>query len=194
MRKFLKDFSRTEIRDIAINYSQNPVVNLWAETYGISTYMLKKLLYKAIYDCIVENNVAIAILDSIKNRAMQHSKNGKSSALYYFNIKYEKVVAERKEFMLSDEDAVWLTRDYAASPLKKEDFCFENAVSRGLLSKSLLHVTCNCLVEYTVVDVLEEKALAADGCNPVIVEELFEKIARARRRYEQNHSKKPQKA
>ena len=25
MRKFLKDFSRTEIRDIAINYSQNPL-------------------------------------------------------------------------------------------------------------------------------------------------------------------------
>ncbi len=188
MRKYLKDFSRTEIRDIAISYSKNPIASQCAEIHEISTDMLKKLLYKAISDCIVENDVAYAILESIKKRAIWHSKEGKEAAIYCFNKKYKQVVSARKAFMLSDEEAIRITKTYSYSSLSKKQFCFENAITCSLLDRTLLYTTCNCMVEDDIVEVLNEKALSYDSCNEFLVDELFEKIAKARRRFRQEHS------
>ncbi len=188
MKKYLKDFSRSEIKDIALSYSQNSVPNQCARKFGISTDMLKKLLYKAISDCIVEDDVACIILESIKERAIRHSKEGKEASVYCFNKKYKQVVSQRKAFMLSDEEAVRITKMYSTSIFGKKQFCFKNDITCRLLNKTLLYTTCNCMVDDDIVEALNEKALSYDSCNEVIVNELFEKIAKARRRFRQEHS------
>ena len=188
MRKFLKDFSRAEIREIAINYSQEPVVSRWSEVYGISADMLKKLRYKAISDCIVENDAAKIILESVRKRAILHSEEGKDAALYSFSKKCEMLISARKSFMLPDEEAVLLTQEYASSSLSKKQFCAENALTCSLFDRALIHVTCDCMVEDDVVEALEEKALSSDLYDEITVNELFEKIAKARRRFTQVHS------
>ena len=188
MKKYLKNFSRSDIRDIAISYSQNVLPSQCAKEFGISTNMLKKLLYKAISDCIVEGDVAIIILASIRDRAIRHSKEGKETAIYCFNKKYEQVVSDRKAFMFSDEEAILITKNYASSPLNKKQFCHKNIMTCSLLDRTLLHTTCNCMVDDDVVEALKKKALLYDSCNEMVVSELFEKIATARRRFRQEHS------
>ncbi len=185
MRKKQKSFSRIEIRDIAIKFSKNPSLVNCAKELGITGIVLKSLLYDSISKCIVEADMANVFLKVIREFVIQ---NGDDSALIGFNLICKQIIAKRKSFMLSNYQAICITIRYSSSPLNKKQFCFENAITCSLLDRTLLYTTCNCMVEDDIVEALNKKALSHDSCNESLVNELFEKIAEARRKFRQEHS------
>ena len=190
MSKKLKDFSRLEIYDFVIEYALSPLctsLEECAKSYGISQYMAKKLVYKAISDCIVDDNVVDILADKAQRSASKHAYDeGICQAPFSTYQKYQSLKEERKNFTIPQEDGIKLVIEYAASPLSKETFCEKNAISKTLFDRTFVQVISNCLVADDIVKSLYRKAFEASR-NPYKVNKLFEKLWKARKQFQKSH-------
>lgn len=188
--KRVSDFSRKEIYDFIMTYCFSPLFSTLEElaaSYNISKQTAKKLIYRSIQDCIVENDVVDILCDKAYHSAFLHAcQDGISKAPSSTYNKYETLKKNRKLFCLSDEECTGVAISYLVSPLNKADFCKQYPMTKALLDRTLKKVIIEGLISDNIVEDLHQKALSFSS-NPASVDTLFEKLLKARAEYQKQH-------
>lgn len=182
------DFSRKEVYQFVIDYVDCPLFNTLedcATSYNISTRIAKQLIYRAVAECIVEDNIVDILCNKAYQSAFQHACQEQiHKAPHSAYVKYEQLKKVRQSFCLTDEQSVEIVILYIASPLNKKLFCEENAITRALFDRTLKIAIIHRLISDDMVEDLREKALYTSSSTSS-VNSLFESLKLARANYQQ---------
>lgn len=187
-KKQKSDFSRKEVYDFVFDYAHCPLFNTLedcANSYHISIRMAKQLIYRAISECIVEDDTVAILCQKSYQSAFQHACQEKIyKAPYSAYTKYEQLKKERQRFCLSSEETIRIVVSYLASPLNKELFCVENAMTKALFDRTLKIAILHQLISDDMVEDLRQKALHSTS-DASAVNSLFDSLKLARASYQQ---------
>ncbi len=183
-KRYLKDYSRKEIQDFVLTYCYSPLyddLEDCAKSYGLSVNMAKKFIYTAISKCIVEDDVVEILFRKSHLSAVRHCiLDGIHVAPQSCYQKYSNLNTERKLFKFSDTEAIEIALMYAGSPLRKSNFCSENAMTKAILDQTLRRAIVENLISDSLVTDLQNKALSF-AADTEKVKQFFEKLWKQRK-------------
>ena len=183
-KRYLKDYSRKEIQTFVSTYCYCPLYdNLeeCARDHELSIQMAKKFIYTAISKCIVEDDVVGILFGKSYLSATRHSYlDGIHAAPQSCYRKYSDLNLERKLFKFSDTETIEIALMYAASPLRKSDFCSKSAMTKAIFDQTLIRAIVENLISDDIVTDLQNKALSF-AADTEKVKQFFEKLWKQRK-------------
>ena len=169
-KRYLKDYSRKEIQTFVSTYCYCPLYdNLeeCARDHELSIQMAKKFIYTAISKCIVEDDVVGILFGKSYLSATRHS--------YLDGIHAAPQSCYRKY-----SETIEIALMYAASPLRKSDFCSKNAMTKAIFDQTLIRAIVENLISDDIVTDLQNKALSF-AADTEKVKQFFEKLWKQRK-------------
>lgn len=157
-QKTARDFSRTQIKEIAEDYAYSSIkrtASYYAAEYGISECTFYTLMEKAV----VEGIVSSKIVDLMQAKAMANAKikagaPGKKRSWKH----YELLKARRETYCFSSKKKLkQITTDFVNSDLSLTDFAKQNCMTVDLLKRTIDTSIDMNLLSSDVLSLLIEK-------------------------------------
>lgn len=134
--KKITDFSRSEIRTIAKQYSRTD--DILAIKYQTSLETMYRILEKAI----IQHIVSTEEIELMKKKAISNASSYASAGVIIrVQQHYDMLMQKRNEFLFSKSEAVAIIKDYLSSPLTLREFCDENYLDTKTFLKTLIQVS-----------------------------------------------------
>lgn len=182
MERKVRDFSRSEINQIAVHYATTSCdfsALYYAGLYNISESTFYSLIGKAIKEHIVSEQIAKMIaVKSARNSERHGGDGGKERS----KARYRRLMEQRKVFEFSRDTREYYTIEYANSDyaVDMKVFAGIHYMSRVLLQRTLVSAVVDNIVGDEVVEKLRQKALQH---NPAWhVERLFRTLKQQRQK------------
>lgn len=145
-----------------------------------------KKIYSLLEKAVIENVVDNSIVELMAAKAAYNSSIKAGGAGRIRSEKHYTYLKQRREqYMLTKEQAIDFTSEYAKSDLSKEDFCRSKFLTIALLNRTISKAIIESWVSDNIVDVLKEKSLKKSSTKKVL--DFLEKIE-----YFRNENKKNQ--
>lgn len=157
MKRTIKDFSRRQIYDIALEYANSlPKYSgdFFAEKYGISKATFYHILHKAVEESIVSLSDANDIARKAAQNTVEYGGSGASILAYEA---YERYIKKRDTFRFSKEEARYWTKAYANSEESAANFAFKNFMQLCTLKYAIYDVVINSWIKYEEIKKAEER-------------------------------------
>lgn len=158
--KTLKDLSRQEIKDIAIEYSNTD--HLHARTCICEKYQItSSTLYNLLDKAVIEHMVG---LNTIQNMQKKAEKNASIHAGDKAGIRsrthYHKLLHDRNTFLFSKKTSKELTIAFAnrESDMTKKEFCILHCIDIELLDKTLLLAILHHYIAKKVYQIIKARS------------------------------------
>ena len=180
MKRKVKDFSRSEAKNIAINYattSDDLTASYFAMLYNTTSEDIYGILRRAVVESMVSDRVVSLIANKSGRNSAERAKVIGQTKSY---DKYQRLMERRAKFQFSREKREYYAIEYANSDpaINLSVFANLHCMSRSLLQRTLVSAVVDNIVSDDVVDKLKEKALQHN--QQVIVERFFRNLKKQR--------------
>ena len=180
MKRKVKDFSRSEAKNIAIHYattSDDLTASYFAMLYNTTSEDIYSILRRAVVESMVSDRVVSLIANKSGRNSAERAKVIGQTKSY---DKYQRLMERRAKFQFSREKREYYAIEYANSDpaISLRVFAELHCMSRSLLQKTLVSAIVDNVVSDEVVERLKEKALQHN--QQVIVERFFRNLKKQR--------------
>lgn len=180
MKRKVKDFSRSEAKNIAIHYattSDDLTASYFAMLYNTTSEDIYSILRRAVVESMVSDRVVSLIANKSGRNSAERAKVIGQTKSY---DKYQRLMERRAKFQFSREKREYYAIEYANSDpaISLRVFAELHCMSRSLLQKTLVSAIVDNVVSDEVVEKLKEKALQHN--QQVIVERFFRNLKKQR--------------
>ncbi len=161
MKRKVKDFSRSEVKNIAMSYATTP--DDFTATYFSALYKIPhEQVYAVINRAVVESMVPVSIVKLIAAKSGRNStKNGRYAGNFQTCEKYKRLLERREKFEFTIEKKEYYAIEYANSDSAVDMKVFSdiNCMSKALLQKTLVSAIVDNIVSDEIVRKLYIKAM-----------------------------------
>lgn len=159
----INSFTRKEIWQIAAQYAHFPYVyshQFFETEYEITESTFYSILNRAVIWNIVDDK----IVQLMQQKAVYNSnRRAGRNAAKYSNRHYDRLKAQRTQYMLSRKVSVAITEEYARTDMSKGKFCNFKYMTESLLNRTIKKcIICNWIPDETV-ELLKKKSMKNGG-------------------------------
>lgn len=161
MGRNAKDFSRCDVKNIALEYasSEDEVsASYFCETYNITEGVFYSIIKRAVVESVVDDETAhIIAKKASRNSASRGGEGGRIRSVY----KHERLMSMRKKFEFTIKEKIWYATQYAKSPsyVDAKTFMVQHSMTRALFDRTIRSAIVDGYVDDTVACELRGKAL-----------------------------------
>lgn len=181
MTRTINDFSRPEMREICneyVNSRDGSVRTRLCQKYDITSNVFYAILRKSVIESVVSDD----IVNKMSIRAAQNTSRHGGIGAYCNTLKaYAKYIEQRKEFEFSPVDKIFYVIEYANSQMSSDSFIAKYCIERELFNRTITSAIVEGLVNDTVVNALEYKAMQFN--DPIAVHNHFDTLRTRRNDY-----------
>lgn len=158
-KRTTKEFSRTEIWEIATRYANTGLAyshEFFEKEYTISRSTFYAILEKAVIESCVDMNI-------VKKMTIKASSNSEKKAGIAGKKRsekhYEELIHQRARYMLPKKDAINWTIKYAETNLPKEAFSARYHIDKKLLERTIHKAVLENWVSDEMVEMIKTKSM-----------------------------------
>ena len=155
MGRNAKDFSRCDVKNIALEYASSKdevSASYFCEMYNITEGVFYSIIKRAVVESIVNDETARTIAKKAsRNSGARGGEGGRIRSVY----KHERLMHERSKFEFTIKEKIWYATQYAksASYVDAKTFMIQHSMTRALFDRTI----CSAIVDGYVSDIVAKE-------------------------------------